>query len=292
MLIALTLLMLVLVTVATVSGILLQEQPAPIEFLTARGETVQLYGAGLYRLNSLFSGANYRAQDIVALAVGVPALGLGLALYLRGSVRGAMILAGVQGAYLYIYASMALMAAFNPFFLVYVAALSASFFGLVLNMRLLEKSRAMATVAHSAPRAGPAVFMFACGAVTAFVWMVPLLSAQLSGALPDHLDHYTTMVTDALDLAFITPGTIVCGALILNRRALGYVLSLPLLGTIILLVPLIVGGTVSQLSAGIELTPAEFVGPVAGFAVLGVLAVLVLTAILRRAPKVRGLSDA
>jgi hypothetical protein len=57
---------------------------------------------------------------------------------------------------------------------------------------------------------------------------------------------------------------------------------MPLLATIVMLLPLITGGTISQIQAGIEFTPAEIVGPIAGFAVLGVAGISVLVAILRR----------
>ena len=125
--------------------------------------------------------------------------------------------------------------------------------------------------------------MLTSGAVTVAVWLLPLLTAQLAGNPPDHLDHNTTMVTDALDLAVITPGAIIAGVLLLRRRPLGVIVAMPLLGIIVLLLPLIVGGTISQLAAGIEFTPAEIVGPIAGFGLLAVAGTTLLTVIVHRA---------
>jgi hypothetical protein len=271
-----------LVAVATIGGIVLQQPGESVAFQSARGEAVELFGRGLYRYDSVFSGANFRSQDIVALALGLPIFVVALVLYMRGSLRGVLVLAGMFGFFLYVYASMALMSAFNPFFLVYVGAMSAGLFGLILSLRTLDQPEVLARMTDDMPYRSTAVFMFAGGAVTLFVWLLPLLDAQLRDVPPEHLDHYTTMVTDAIDLSVITPATFICGALLLRRRPLGFLYAMPLLATIVMLLPLITGGTISQIQAGIEFTPAEIVGPIAGFAVLGVAGISVLVAILRR----------
>jgi hypothetical protein len=268
---------------ATLGGILSQDTGNAIPFTSARGESVELFGHGLYRYDSLFSGANYRAQDVVVLVFGVPALGTAAFLAQRGSRRGRLLLAAAFGAVTYVYASMALMAAINPFFLVYVAILSASLFGLVLTLRSIEQHDLEALGARPLPYRAGAAFMLVSGAVTLLVWVLPLLVAQLAGEPPDLLDHYTTMVTEALDLAFITPGAVVSGLLLLRRRPIGVALAMPLLGIIVLLIPLIVGGTISQLAAGIEFTPGEIVGPIAGFGLLGAAGATLLTVIVHRA---------
>lgn len=272
-----------LTVAATLGGILSQQTGQPVPFTSVRGEPVELFGHGLYRYDSLFSGANFRAQDIVVLVLGVPALVVAAVLAQRGSRRGRLLLAAAFGALAYVYASMALMAAFNAFFLVYVATLSTSLFGLVLTLRALEDADTRALEARPLPYRSGGVFMLTGGAVTVAVWLLPLLTAQLTGTPPDHLDHSTTMVTDALDLALITPGTVIAGVLLLRRHPLGVIVAMPLLGIIVLLLPLIVAGTISQLAAGIAFTPAEIVGPIAGFGLLAVAGTTLLTVIVHRA---------
>lgn len=280
----LSVLVAVLAVVATVGGIALQAPGESVSSTSARGEAVELFGRGLYRYDSLILGANFRAQDIVTLGLGVPVLVVAIVLYRRGSLRGGLLLAGMLGFFLYEYSSMALMSAFNDFFLVYVAAMSASLFGLILILRSLEERSTLDSLEGSMPWRSAAVFMFAGGAITFFVWLLPLAGAQIRGEVPNHLDHYSTMVTEALDLAIITPSTFVCGTLLARRRPLGFVYAMPLLGTIVMLLPLIAGGTISQIEAGIAFTPAEIIGPISGFAVLGVGGLALLVAVLRGAP--------
>lgn len=92
------------------------------------------------------------------------------------------------------------------------------------------------------------------------------------------------MVTSALDLGLITQATLIAGALILKRNPLGYRLAFPLLGIIIMLLPVITAGTIFQVRAGIQFTSGEIAGPIAGFALIGLFAVWAAAAILRRLP--------
>jgi hypothetical protein len=64
----------------------------------------------------------------------------------------------------------------------------------------------------------------------------------------------------------------------------GYLIAFPLLGLIVMLLPAIALMTVFQLRAGVAFTPGEVVGPMAGFATLGLFAIWVGAAVLRRIP--------
>jgi hypothetical protein len=98
------------------------------------------------------------------------------------------------------------------------------------------------------------------------------------------LDSYTTLVTVAIDCAVIAPAAITSGVLIWRRRSCGYLMAVPLLILLALLEPLIAAQTISQLSAGMFLTPGQIVGPVSGFVILALAAVAVLRSVLRRIP--------
>jgi hypothetical protein len=248
------------------------------------GEEVNLYGAGLYRLNTVFLGSTFTGQDIVTLFLGVPFLLITLFLYGKGSLRGGLLLLGILSFFLYAYISMAFGSFYNELFLLYVALFSTSFFAFVLVIRSISPEGLQSGLSEP-PRIGPAFFLFVSGAVTIVVWLVPIIQSIFHGVTPKNLDHYTTIITEAFDLAIIVPSTFIVGWMILKRKPLGYLLAFPLLGLIVMLLPAIVAGTFMQLRSGLLFTPGEIIGPIAGFGLLGIASIVVIIAILRRVAK-------
>lgn len=256
----------------------------PMPFTTVRGDVVDLFGAGIYRYDSVFVGAGNRGTDVVTLLIALPVLVTSVLGWRRGSLRWQLVLPGALAYFLYVSASLAVGAAFNPVFLVYVTALAASLWGFVLAVSNVDRTL-LAGVVPLLPRRSPAVLMIVSGTVTTAIWVGPVLAAQFQGTVPARLDHYTTLVTVAIDCAVIAPAAICSGLLILRGRPCGYLMAVPLLILLALLAPLIAAQTISQLSAGVTLTPGQIVGPVSGFVVLALAAVAVLRSVLRRIPQ-------
>jgi hypothetical protein len=250
---------------------------------TAWGQVVETYGPGLYSRDTPFAGAGARGADAVTLALGLPLLATATALYRRGSLRGALLLAGALVSMLYVYGSLALgTVAYNALFPAYVAVASASLFALWLVVRSIDLAAVPSGRWHALPRRGLAAVMFASGAVLLAVWFgLGLLPAMLRGGPPDRMDLYTTPVTYALDLGIIMPLVFLAGLLVLRRSPLGYLLACPLLILEATLAPLIAAQTVAQVSAGVVLTPAQIVGPVGGFVILAGCAIWAVVALLR-----------
>lgn len=262
-------------------GFFRNQAPEPQSFTTLRGDRIELYGRGLYRYDSLFFGAGYKGQDAVVLFLGVPLLILAILLYQRGSLAGHFSLVGLLGYFVYIYASMSFGAAYNPLFLLYTLVFGTSLFGFIIVFNSAVLKLAAFGDLSSLPGRGLIIFMFISGAITLFVWGAPLIEALVSGSAPARMDSYTTMVTYAIDLAIITPATIICAFIILRGNALGYVLAMPLLTLIILLAPQIILSTIFQYRAGVPFSTGEIVGPVAGFVILGTAGLWLLIRLIR-----------
>jgi hypothetical protein len=97
-------------------------------------------------------------------------------------------------------------------------------------------------------------------------------------------DVDTTTVTCSPDLAVIVPAAALAGLLVRRRDPRGYLPAVPLLATVVLLLPVIALSTALQPAAGITFTAGEVVGPVTGFAVFGTLATWLLVRLLRAVP--------
>ena len=271
-----------LALVAASAGLLADSQAGPVSFTTVHGQVSELYGGGLYRNDTVFVAAGQRGTDAVTLVLGIPLLVASSLRYRRGSLRGALLLTGTLGYFLYVYASMALgTVVYNELFLAYVVLFSASLFAFVLALTGIDRTAMAARFSAAMPRRGPVLFLFASALVTFVVWSTPVVDALVRGMAPARLDMYSTPVTTALDLAVITPAAVLAGALILRFVALGYLLAISLLVLEVMLAPLLAAQTVSQLWAGVSFPAGQIVGPIAGFATVALIAIWVLVAILR-----------
>lgn len=268
------------------TGLLRRPSGPPVPAVTPRGQVAELAGSGLYRYDTVFTAAGNTAVDAVVLGLGVPLVVAAWLEHRRHSPRGTLLLTGSLGYLLYVYATYALGVAYNPLYLAYVTLLSASLFGFVAAFALTDRA-ALAAVAAAPdfPHRTLARFLLVSAAVTAVVWLQPLVTALLQGRAPDLLDVYTTPVTFSLDLAVLTPAAALAGLLVRRREPLGYLLAAPLLTTVALLLPTIALSTVLQAAAGVSFTAAEVIGPIAGFGILGTVGARLLLRLLRAVPE-------
>jgi hypothetical protein len=272
---------------AAAVGLLWRPSGRPVAVTTARGQVAHLAGDGLYRYDTVFAAAGNTAVDAVVLGLGVPLLLTAWRQHRHGSPRGTLLLAGALGFLLYVYANYAFGVAYNPLYLAYVVLLSAGLFGLATALRAIDPAALAAVAADpEVPHRALSRFLLSAAAVTAVVWLQPLVTALLDGTAPDLLDVYTTPVTYSIDLAVITPAAALAGLLVRQRRPFGYALAAPLLTTVVLLLPTIALSTAVQAAAGIAFTAAEVVGPIAGFGVLGAVGSWLLVRLLRAVPTV------
>jgi hypothetical protein len=251
------------------------------EFVAVTGETVELYGRGLYANDSLFKAGANQGADVLTLAFGIPLLLVAARLYLRGSLRGHLLLLGTSVWFLYYYASMSLGTAYNGLFLLYVGLFAASLYAVIFTFIELQARRLDDRVQPDMPRRALAIFMFASGLITTGIWLIDPLSALIGGASPAQLEHGATLVTTALDIAVIVPATFIAGVLILRHVAFGYAVAMSLLVLEILLLPMIALQTIFQLRAGVSFTTVEIVGPIGGFSVLAAIAIWMTVNLLR-----------
>ncbi len=267
------------------TGLIWRPSGDPTTVVTPRGHTVQLAGDGLYRFDTVFTAANNTAVDAVVLALGIPLVVRAWLQHRNGSPRGTLLLTGSLGYLMYVYANYALGVAYNPLYLAYVTLLSASLFGFIAAFGTTDRT-ALAAVARNpgVPHRSLSWFLLASAAVTAVVWLQPLVTAVLQGTAPELLDVYTTTVTYSLDLAVITPAAALAGLLVRRRQPTGYLLAAPLLVTIVMLMPTIASATALQIAAGLSFAPAQLIGPIAGFGVLGVIGTRLLLRLLRAVP--------
>jgi hypothetical protein len=192
---------------------------------TIRGGQVTLYGQGVYRDDSVSMAAQAVAQDVVTLVIGIPMLLFALYLARRGLLKGRLLLAGILGYFLYTYASMSFLSMYNSLFLVYVFLMSASFFAFTLTFMSFDSMQLQRAIGGRFPSGIIGGFLIFIGTVIALMWLGRIAAPMREGTVPLGLDHYTTLVIQAMDLGFVVPVALLAGTLVLRKNAFGSLLA-------------------------------------------------------------------
>ena len=262
----------VLALIAAGVGLFWRDGGSPFTFTNLHGQTVQMYGQGVYRYDSRLVGTGYRVQDAVTLLLGTPLLVFALLRYRRGSLKGGLLLAGMLTYFLYNYASMALGAAYNNLFLIYVALFSASLFGLVLALAAFDLQALPRHFSNRMPWRGITIFLIVTGEVLFAVWLfMSILPALIQGQAPPDLGSYTTVITWAMDLGVVGPALIVVGVLLRRRAPVGYLLTATLLVFSTVLGISLAAMGIAQFLAGL-FGIGQFIGMVVSFTILALVA--------------------
>ncbi|WP_405113561.1 hypothetical protein MHH28_07510 [Paenibacillus sp. FSL K6-1217] len=226
-------------------------------YISIRGEQVELYGSGIYKDDSVSAAAQAIAQDGVTLFAGVPLLLISLLLSLSGRVRGRLLLAGTLGYFTYTYASYSFLAMYNPLFLVYVMLFSAGLFAFILVFRSLERDGISFSSKLPARSIGSIILLFAF--LIIMLWLGRIAGAWQQGITPEGLEHYTTLVIQALDLGVLLPLMVVTGAMLIRRQPYGNLLASILLVKAATLLTSISSMIIGMLRAGVHVSMAELI---------------------------------
>jgi hypothetical protein len=243
---------------------------------------VQIYGQGLYRYDIPLTAVGFRAADAVTLVLAIPLLVISILLYRRGRLQGGLLLVGALAYFLYNYGSMAVGAAYNPLFLVYVALFSASLFGLVLSLTSFDLQALPSHFTAGLPRRSIGLFLVVSGMILLLVWLVlSIVPSLLQGTAPSVVASYTTFITGVMDIGVVAPALIVAGTLLLRRAPIGYLLaSMMLVFTVTLGTNLLAAG-IAQLLTGV-MSIGPFIGMTVPFAILTLIAIWLTAMLFRR----------
>jgi hypothetical protein len=263
----------VLAMITAGGGLFSQGGDGPFSFTTVYGDTVEIYGQGIYRHDSSFVAAIFKGTDVITLFVSLPLLLASYLSYRRGSLRGSIFLIGILLYFLYVGVTYTFSALFNSLFLVYTALFSATLFAVILALTTFDTQHLASKVTSNMPRRGIAIFMFVIGLGTFMLWLSELIGPLMTGQAPANLGPYTTMFTHGFDSAVITPATVLTGIYLLRRKPLGYLLAAPLLILCTLIGVVVIAQTISQAMAGIVFPIGVYIGMVGSWVVMGAFAV-------------------
>jgi hypothetical protein len=215
----------VLAGLASAAGVFLRGDLETTEFVTVRGEVVEVVTEGIYRYNAEGIVAEGIGWDLVTLLVVVPAAFVALALLWRGSLRAALVTAGLLAYFAYQSVEYAVFWAYGALYPVYVAELALSLSALALLVYGLDLDELVERINERFPRRAITGYAVLIVVILAGLWL-PVLGSTLGGEVTDELEGASTLVVPAFDLGLLVPLAIFTAVATWKRSPVGYLLGM------------------------------------------------------------------
>ncbi|MAO64600.1 MAG: hypothetical protein CL666_06345 [Balneola sp.] len=249
--------------IATLMGIFSLGGSGGFEYESIRGQTVEIYGKGLYQHMSAEVAIQGIAQDYITLFIGIPLLLISLFYASKGSLRARFALAGTLGYFFVTYLFYLAMAMYNSLFLIYIILAGSSFFAFSLTVLSLYKESDPSLFSENAPAKLSGWFLMISSLSIALLWLSVVVPPLLDGSIyPSAVEHYTTLIVQGLDLSILLPLAFVSGYLLLKKEPGGYLLAPIYLIFLSILMAALIAKIVYMGLVGYNIIPVIFIIPV------------------------------
>ena len=255
----LTTCIIILSLLASTYGIFSNQGNGQYKIQTFRGETVTVYGKGIYQDDSVSLVVQGKAQDVITIFMGIPLLIISLYLSRKGSLKGRLLLTGTLGYFLYTYVSYTFLWMFNQLFLIYVILMSTSFFAFTLSMMSFDMDKLSLAFNKNMPVRFIGAFQIFLALALGMLWLGKIVPVLINGTTPSGLEHYTTLVIQGMDLGFIVPTATISALLVLKRKPFGYLLSSVIIMKGLTMGTAITAMIIGQAYAGVHLGLSEMI---------------------------------
>ena len=273
-LIVLNKVIILLVLVVTVTGILSFDPGQSYYAMNQYGETIRIWGSGIYAHDSFFKAPIQIGTDITVLFVVVP-----LTLYSFAKFRKEQSMEryiqnfGYISVLLYYSSCLAFGVTYNRLHLVYILLFSACLFSVNVLLAFFYKTENEENIGvNSFFTKGMKVFLILSGVSLFVAWLPDIIPTLIKDSPLALIEVYTTEPTYVLDMGIISPLMFITYYLCKKEKFIGYVLFRMILTVCLIIGIMLPVQTVFQMLAGIELPIPALITKVFIFIILAVFA--------------------
>jgi hypothetical protein len=247
---------------AALVGIFSNSGPGQFFHESIIGNSVPIYGQGIYRHMSSGVAIQGIAQDYVTAFLAVPVLLLTLPGLAKRSVRAQLIHSGVTGYLFVTYLFYLAMATYNELFLLYALLAGVGFFTLFFSMSELFSMDFDRHLSVRTPYLFTGTFLMVTSLMIALLWLSTILPPLLDHTLyPDTLEHYTTLIVQGFDLGLLLPACFVSGLFMRKKHPSAVINGAVFVIFLAFLMTALVAKITAMGMAGEEIIPAIIIIP-------------------------------
>jgi hypothetical protein len=281
----LSILMAIGIIIAAVIGIFYSNGGTRFTTINMYGDTVVLYGDGIYAYNSVLTTANRLGADVAGIIAAIVLIAItlwkGRALWTEIIRTSIIIYLASHSAYLVFGITM------NSLYFIYIICFGMSLFLSVIYIQGFLKIIEVPEVLKKKRLTGTGIFLIMIGVITALLWLSAIIPAVLNNTYGSLLGIQTTEATFDVDLSITCPMFVMCGIWVLKKKEIGYKVAFLLLNVMVGVAILVISQRVYCAKLGIDIPIGALIGFIISFVIMGVISLALLIKLYRQLKKVK-----
>ncbi len=258
------------ILIAAFIGIFYTNGGASFEVTNMYGDTVKIFGDGIYAYNSILNVSSRLGADITGI-IGAIAL-IFLSIW-KSKPLWAEILKTSVTLYLTYYAVLLVFGlSMNQLYFLYVACFGIGIFSSCISVKELFNMIVIPISLKEKKCKGTAVFLIITGIVIALIWISCILPVTINGEFGSLLGIQTNEITYGIDFGITCPLLIMCGRWILQKKDIGYKTAPLLLNMLAFIALLVIMQRAYCIKLGVEIPIQALISLIISFVILGVIA--------------------
>ena len=263
----LTVFIIILAIVTSTLGLFYKTSGESFYFVNQYGDTVRIYGDGIYKNDSYFMAPIHRGTDFTILFFALPVLIIAFAMDRKNNtIKTKLFLTSMVSFFLYYSTSIAFGVKYNELHLAYSALFSCCFFAFLIGFSLLKNYDIKISVKICTN--GIKIFLFLCGLSLFVAWLPDIITSLINRRALELIEIYTTQITYVLDMALISPVIFICLYKLHKNEKIGCILLGIILTNLILIGVTVINQTIFHNIAGVELPIGAIITKIGIFVIL------------------------
>ena len=268
------------IIIAAIIGIFYSNGGVGFTTVNAYGDTIELYGDGIYAFNSVLSVSTRLGSDATGIIISIILIAFTLLkrrpLYVEVIRTSALIYLTYHSIFLVFGISM------NILYFLYVFCFGISLFVTIATVQNLLKSIEVPTALKKKNLTGTGVFLIIVGIIIALLWISSIIPLMLNNTYGSSLGIQTTEITYGIDLSITCPLFIMCGIWILRKKDIGFKVAPLLLNMLVGVAILVIIQRAFCIKMGIAIPVEALIGFIISFVIMGIISLYLVTKLLRQ----------
>jgi hypothetical protein len=268
----LSIFIIVLAIITSGLGLFYTTDGQSFDFVNQYGDTIKIYGNGIYKNDSYFMAQIFKGTDCMVLFLAIPLLVIALIMDIKvNTLKTKLFLTGIIVFFLYYSVSYSIGVIYNVLHLLYIASFSCSLFASVIGYGILKNY--YIKTSGKINTNGLKIFIIFCGLSLFVAWLPDIIVSLINKKSLELIEIYTTQITYVLDMAIISPTIFICLYNLNKNNNIGYILLGIILNMLVMTGIMVIFQTIIPAKGGIELPVGAIITKVGIFVVLAIIAI-------------------